>query len=141
MFDGSDHHTATAAVGSGDKWRAASKERESITQKALLSLAAVIVLRDDRLLFQPPLKQWSSFTCQLAQQILLLSLLLRPFMRREPALSRSPVCPPSMKRRGRGREGATEQRLNELFRVPLKRILIHWPKTKPLLAWFHFSKA
>lgn len=38
-------------------------------------------------------------------------------------------------------EGATEQRLNELFRVPLKRILIHWPKTKPLLAWFHFSKA
>lgn len=42
---------------------------------------------------------------------------------------------------GEEEEGAAEQRLNELFRVPLKRILIHWPKTKPPLAWFHFSKA
>lgn len=40
---------------------------------------------------------------------------------------------------GGGRRG--EQRLKELFRFALKRILIHWAKTKPPLAWFHFSKA
>lgn len=42
---------------------------------------------------------------------------------------------------GEEEEGGDRAALNELFRVPLKRILIHWPKTKPLLAWFHFSKA
>lgn len=96
--------------------------------------------------FRPPLKQRSSFTRQLAELILLLSLLLQPFMRREPALSRPPVCPPSMKkrRRERGRGGVGgKQRLKELFRFSpsLKRILIHWAKTKPPLAWFRFSKA
>lgn len=38
-------------------------------------------------------------------------------------------------------EGEAKQRLKELFRFPLKRILIHWAKTKTLPAWFHFSKA
>lgn len=41
-----------------------------------------------------------------------------------------------------GEEGEeAKQRLKGPFRFPLKRKLIHWVKTKPPLAWFHFSKA
>lgn len=147
MITQRQHPSARGGVGRGGKSRTASKKkRESITQKALLCLSAIIVLRDDRLLFQASIKAMVFFhmSAGTANPALLAPPAAfyeeRTGSQQASSLSSINEEEEEGEEGEKGGEGVTEQRLNELFRVPLKRILIHWPKTKPLLAWFHFSK-
>lgn len=131
----------SAALGS------ALKKRESITHKAPLSLSVVIVLRNDRLLFQASIKAMVLFHMSAGRANPALLAPPAAFYEErtssQQASSLSSINEEEEEKGGGGGGGGEEakQRLKEPFRFPLKRILIHWPKTKPLLAWFHFSKA
>lgn len=121
-------------------------KRESITHKAPLSLSVVIVLRNDRLLFQASIKAMLLFHMSAGRANP--ALLAPPAAFYEKRTSSQQASSLSSINEGEEEKGGVEGRreeakqcLKEPFRFPLKRILIHWVKTKPLLAWFHFSKA
>ena len=86
---------------SADSWFCFTKPESQLPRKPFSAFLLSLWWEMTDSSFRLPLKQWSSFTCQLAEQILPSSLLLRPFIKKEPALSRPPVCPPSMKKRTR----------------------------------------
>lgn len=108
-----------------------------------LSSPSVIVLRDDRLVFQASIKATLLFhtSAGSANPAFLAppAAFYEGRSSSQQASSLSSINEEEEEEAARG--GEAKQRLKELFRFPLKRILIHWAKTKTLPAWFHFSKA
>lgn len=103
------------------------------------------MLRNDRLLFQASIKAVLPFHMSAGRANPALLAPPAAFYEKrtssQQASSLSSINEGEEEKGGSRGEGEAKQRLKEPFRFPLKRILIHWAKTKPLLAWFHLSKA